>query len=211
MKKYLKIFLLILIIGVGITLCFEVFAVDQLTGHGGVTSESGSEGVQHVIGLVLKSFLSVMGAFALVSFVYGGYLWLTSGGMPEKINKGKTVLVWTTIGIVIMLTSFILIDFVIFALTDNSSDTTITPPTPSGGDNNDNNDNSDTGNACAGGGTCIDIPCLAGGNWADCLKSSVICSEKRNCSGKEDCPGVNDVCCQAPNTMTEEMYNGACK
>jgi len=49
-------------------------------------------------------------------FVYGGLIWLTSGGTPDKIKKGMDVLLWAAIGLVVIFASYTLVDFVFTAL-----------------------------------------------------------------------------------------------
>jgi hypothetical protein len=55
--------------------------------------------------------LGITGSFALLMFVYGGFTMLTSGGASEKVSKGKTILTNSVIGIVIILTSGLLIQY----------------------------------------------------------------------------------------------------
>ncbi|MEK9158614.1 MAG: hypothetical protein AAB673_01310 [Patescibacteria group bacterium] len=68
-------------------------------------------------GTIIKGFLGVTGSIALVMFVYGGMMWLISGGNPDKIKKGKDVLVWAVIGLAIIFSSYFLVDLVVRALT----------------------------------------------------------------------------------------------
>ncbi|HBW74255.1 MAG: hypothetical protein UX10_C0007G0023 [Candidatus Magasanikbacteria bacterium GW2011_GWA2_45_39] len=65
---------------------------------------------------VVKPVLGIIGSIALIMFVYGGFLWLTSGGSPDKIKKGRDVFMWSGIGIIVILTSYILLKFVFDAL-----------------------------------------------------------------------------------------------
>lgn len=68
-----------------------------------------------LIGRIIKTVLGVVGALALAMFVYGGFTWLTSGGSPDKIQKGKDILMWAVIGLIIIFTSYTLVDFVLTA------------------------------------------------------------------------------------------------
>ncbi|OGF21664.1 hypothetical protein A2316_01240 [Candidatus Falkowbacteria bacterium RIFOXYB2_FULL_38_15] len=68
-----------------------------------------------LIGRVIKTALGVVGAIALLMFVYGGLIWLTSGGSPDKIKKGMDVLIWVAIGLVVIFASYTLVDFVFTA------------------------------------------------------------------------------------------------
>ncbi len=68
-------------------------------------------------GLIVKGFLGVVGAVALAMFIYGGILWLTSGGVSEKIEKGKKIFVWSVIGLFVIFSSYLLVNFVITGIT----------------------------------------------------------------------------------------------
>lgn len=69
-----------------------------------------------IIGRIIKSLLGVSGALALLMFIYGGILWIVSGGSQEKINKGKDTLIWATFGLAIIFMAYALVGFVIKAL-----------------------------------------------------------------------------------------------
>ncbi|MBI5732122.1 MAG: hypothetical protein HY982_02055 [Candidatus Magasanikbacteria bacterium] len=68
-------------------------------------------------GKAIKGFIGLTGAIALLFFVYGGFLWLTSLGSPDKIKKGKDIFVWSVVGLIIIFSSYLLVDFVIRGLT----------------------------------------------------------------------------------------------
>lgn len=69
---------------------------------------------------VSKWILGIVGSLALLMFVYGGFLMITSGeniitegGKSSKINKGKKVITAAIIGIVIVFSSYLIIKFVL--------------------------------------------------------------------------------------------------
>jgi len=70
-----------------------------------------------IIGNVIKAVLGVVGAIALFMFVYGGMYMLTSAGSPEKVKKGKDVLIWAVIGLAVIFGSYYLVDFAIKGIT----------------------------------------------------------------------------------------------
>lgn len=70
-----------------------------------------------VTGNIIRAILGLVGAVALLMFIYGGFLWLTSGGNPDKIKKGKETLVWAAIGLAFIFSSYIIANFVIRAIT----------------------------------------------------------------------------------------------
>ena len=46
-------------------------------------------------------------------FIYGGLVWMTAAGANEKVQKGKDILIWATVGLVIIFTSYALVRFVL--------------------------------------------------------------------------------------------------
>ena len=82
---------------------------NPLGGGAGVTS------VPRLIGNIIKTILTIVGALALGMFVFGGFTWMTSGGSSEKIQKGKNILIWAVIGLVVIFTSYTAVDFVLTA------------------------------------------------------------------------------------------------
>ena len=65
-----------------------------------------------VIGRVVKYIMGFVGTIALVTFMYGGMLWLISGGREAYVDKGRDTMVWSAIGMVVVFASYILVDFV---------------------------------------------------------------------------------------------------
>lgn len=62
-----------------------------------------------IIARVIQAVLSISGSIALLMFVYGGFLWLSSGGNSAQIDKGKKVLVWATLGVVLIASAFVIV------------------------------------------------------------------------------------------------------
>lgn len=91
----------------------------QTTGK--LTNPLGTTDVPTLIGKVIKAVLGVVGSIALLMFIYGGFLWLTSAGAEQKITKGKQVLVWAIIGLAIIFLSYAAVGFVISSLTKGAA------------------------------------------------------------------------------------------
>ncbi len=68
---------------------------------------------QVLIGDAINAVLGVVGSLALAMFVYGGLIWMTSSGSAEKVKKGRDVLLWAAIGLVIIFSAYGLVRFVI--------------------------------------------------------------------------------------------------
>lgn len=76
----------------------------------------GGKTIPELIGFVIQAFLGISGSLALAMIVYGGFLWLTSAGKPERITKGQQTLLWSVIGLVVIFGANVLANFVISTL-----------------------------------------------------------------------------------------------
>lgn len=68
---------------------------------------------QALVGQVINSVMGIVGSIALLMFVYGGLTWMTSAGSPEKVKKGKGIIIWSAIGLAIIFMSYGLVRFVL--------------------------------------------------------------------------------------------------
>ncbi len=67
-------------------------------------------GVAGIIGLVVKTLFGFIGSVTLALYIYAGFLWMTSMGSSEKTEQARTIFVWTSLGVVVMLSSYIIVD-----------------------------------------------------------------------------------------------------
>lgn len=72
---------------------------------------------QKLIGTVIKAVLGIVGSLALVMFIYGGFMWMTSAGNAEQVQKGKNVLIWAALGLAVIFSAYALVKFVIEGIT----------------------------------------------------------------------------------------------
>lgn len=77
----------------------------------------GESDIRVIIGRVIKGILSLIGSIAFLMFVYGGVLWLTSGGRSEYVKKGKDILTWATLGLGVIFASYAAVSAILNALT----------------------------------------------------------------------------------------------
>ena len=69
---------------------------------------------QTFIGGVIRAILGIVGSLALALFIYGGFLWMTAAGNAEQVAKGKNTLLWATLGLIIIFSSYALVRFVLY-------------------------------------------------------------------------------------------------
>lgn len=72
----------------------------------------GEVSVPGLIGNIIKVVLGFTGAIALLMFIYGGLTWMTSGGNQNKIKQGKDTLIWATIGLLVIFSSYAILKYV---------------------------------------------------------------------------------------------------
>jgi len=59
-----------------------------------------------------KIILGIVGALALVYFIVGGFMFLTSGGSQSRVKKGKDILIGTLTGLIIVMTAWLIVYFI---------------------------------------------------------------------------------------------------
>ncbi len=74
----------------------------------------GKDKPQELIGQVINAVLGIVGSIALAMFIFGGFTWMTASGNEQAITKGKDILVWATVGLIVIFTSYALVKFIIF-------------------------------------------------------------------------------------------------
>ncbi len=68
--------------------------------------------VSSFIGKLLGIVLQVIGAITLLMFIYGGVLWMTAQGGSDKIGRAIRILVWSSLGAIVVLMSATLVQFI---------------------------------------------------------------------------------------------------
>jgi hypothetical protein len=94
---------------------FSVFAAplidDPAAGPAGTPDD-----VFNFVNRVKNIALGFVGVIIFAMLIYGGVLYITSGGNDEKIQKAKQTLTAAIIGLLIVLLSYVIISFVVNSL-----------------------------------------------------------------------------------------------
>ncbi len=80
---------------------------------------SGSCGVNDFVRILVNIatwMLAISGSLTLLAFVYGGVLFIISGGNSDLVGKAKKIIFGAVVGIVIVFISFSVIGFVMTSL-----------------------------------------------------------------------------------------------
>lgn len=121
MKKIIIIFffffgLLGIFITTNIVLAQDFGTTEIDTGLEG--SLAAGEDIRVTIGRLIQFTLGFLGVFAVGFIMYAGFLWMTSGGNEEKISIARKILINSSIGLVIILSSFAVATFILRNISD---------------------------------------------------------------------------------------------
>jgi hypothetical protein len=61
---------------------------------------------------IVKTLVGISGGVSVVFIVIGGFHYITSSGHPEKLDKAKRTLLYSGVGLVIVLAAYTIVDFV---------------------------------------------------------------------------------------------------
>lgn len=78
----------------------------------------GKEDIRLTIAKIIRIFLGFLGILALGLMLYAGYEIMTSAGDPNKVERGKKILLNTAIGLLIIFASFAIVQFFIMKLSE---------------------------------------------------------------------------------------------
>ena len=160
----------------------DVFGVQPIQEN----TQLGSDDIRVTVAKIINVFLILLGTIAFGLVVYGGFVYMTSGGSEEKVAQAKKILVNATIGLAIVLSAFAITQFVLNKLQQAIIDG------PAG---------EDDGNVPAG--DCVNIGnCPIGGGAPDaqCLRENnlfVVQSLSPNTSPVDGDTGMTNVTIRA--------------
>lgn len=125
-----KIFFLILVFSIFYFLFYGIFVFAQkLLGEDFSCIGTGDCQLIDILKLgraITKFILKYLGVLALIFFIVGGIIWITSSGNPERVKQGKHILVGTLIGVVIVLFAWQIVNLVICAISQGQIQETCT-------------------------------------------------------------------------------------
>ncbi|HSR89368.1 MAG TPA: pilin [Candidatus Udaeobacter sp.] len=87
-------------------------ALKEPTGNPSDEGECRSISIFVILLLKFVSYLfTIVGALALLAFIYGGFTLILSQGSSDQVKKGKDILVAAIIGLVIVFSAYMLVRF----------------------------------------------------------------------------------------------------
>lgn len=101
---------------------FATSLIDPSDNPSAISEATGGESsARDLIQKILNYFLGFLGFVATIMVIYGGVLYVTSAGNDDNVGKAKNILLYSVIGIVIILLSFALVNTVLQAGQEDES------------------------------------------------------------------------------------------
>lgn len=75
-----------------------------------------SKDIRQTVASIISIVLGLLGIVAVVIIIIGGFTWMTAAGNTEKVDKSKKLLTAGLIGLVIIMSAYIIARFVITEL-----------------------------------------------------------------------------------------------
>lgn len=139
----------------------EGFNVAQNIGEGAL----GTTDIRTIIVNVVNVALGFLGIVAVIILMYGGYLWMTSGGNQERVDSAKKTIRNAVIGLLIIIASWAIVFFAVNQLFRATGGTSglgcVYDPNPA----------ANPTRAC-GPGNCGFQTCQPGDTWGSCNTSA---------------------------------------
>ncbi len=67
-------------------------------------------------GIIINTFLSILGIVFLLLAIYGGFIWMKARGNEKEVERAKNILTDSIIGIIIIFAAYAISAFVLQAL-----------------------------------------------------------------------------------------------
>lgn len=80
---------------------------------------AGVSNVEDFIRNIIKVIAGLAGLVATGFFVVGGFTYITSSGNPEHLDRAKRTLLWSGIGLAIVIAAFVISNIIVGLATDS--------------------------------------------------------------------------------------------
>lgn len=64
--------------------------------------------IESIVANIIQYVLSFLGVIFIILIIYSGFMWMTAAGDSEKITKAKDILISAVIGIIIVLSAYVI-------------------------------------------------------------------------------------------------------
>lgn len=94
----------------------EIMEMLKATAEAAGYNTSSDATLMTIIAAVIAAFLSLLGVIFLCLILYGGFVWMTSGGNEAKVYKAKKIIQRSIIGVIIIISSYAISYWVLNAM-----------------------------------------------------------------------------------------------
>lgn len=91
---------------------FVALGVPLLLAHPAFAADGNVGQVENFIRTAIKIGAGLAGLVAAGFFVVGGFTYITSTGNPERLDKAKQTVVWSAVGLAIVIAAFVISNIV---------------------------------------------------------------------------------------------------
>ncbi len=84
-------------------------------------NDPNSNNLGSVLGIVVNSFLFIVGALAVVMIIFSGIQYVTSTGDSGRVSKAKNTLIYSLVGLIVAFLAFALVNWVFKLFTSEST------------------------------------------------------------------------------------------
>lgn len=77
-----------------------------------VEKTEGEKSLMSNVSMLINVFASVMGFLAIGMIIYGGFMLLTAQGDPARIKRGKDVVLYSVIGLILVVLAYAIVNFI---------------------------------------------------------------------------------------------------
>jgi cbb3-type cytochrome oxidase subunit 3 len=81
------------------------------------TAADPAQKTHEIVGKIISGLLGIVGTITLCIFIYGGIMWMFSGGKDQDVTKAQNTMIWAALGLFAILSSYMIINYVIDKLT----------------------------------------------------------------------------------------------
>ncbi len=79
------------------------------------TATGGASSLRQLVLTMVNYFLGFLGLVAVLMVIYGGVTYVTAAGKDDAVEKGKKIIMYALVGLIIVLLSFVVVNFILGA------------------------------------------------------------------------------------------------
>ena len=86
--------------------------INYVSGDNGLGLSNADKDPREMAVNIVKYLMTFLGIIAVIIILYGGFMWMTAAGNEDRIAKAKQIIIAGSIGLVVILAAFIIVQFV---------------------------------------------------------------------------------------------------